>query len=102
MIVRQRTLSNGATENSSDFHNLPILLDRNLAAPQIANNATTNEATTSPTPITLPNENGDAIPKGRSLARHHLRAGKLVFISFDIETKGEFCSILHLSAEFLG
>ena len=33
------------------------------------------------------------------MAHHHLRAGKLVFISFDIETGGEFCGILQLSAE---
>jgi len=75
-----------ATENSPDFDNLPILLDRNVAAPQIANNEATNE------PTTLPNENGDDIPKDRSLVHHHLHARKLVFISFYIETGGEFCS----------
>ena len=89
----------GATENSPNFADLPILLDRNDAAPQIPNNDATNEPTTSPIPITLPNENGDDIPKGRSLAHHHLRAGKLVFVSFDLETGGEFCGILQLSAE---
>jgi hypothetical protein len=33
------------------------------------------------------------------LAHQHLRAGKVVFLSFDIETGGEFCGILQLSAE---
>ena len=33
------------------------------------------------------------------MAHHHLRAGKVVFLSFDIETGGEFCGILQLSAE---
>ena len=37
---RAATDANQATKNSSDFENLPILLDRNAAALQIANNAT--------------------------------------------------------------
>ena len=61
---RAVTGNNRATENSPDFDNLPVLLERNIAALQIANNATTNEATTSPMPTTLPNENGDDISKG--------------------------------------
>ena len=42
-----------ATETSSDFENLLVLLDQNVAAPEIANNGPTNAATTPPTPNTL-------------------------------------------------
>ena len=93
------TDANLATENSSDFENIPTFLDQNVADPEITNNGPINAATTPPTLTTLHNDNGDDIPKGRSLAHHHLRAGKLVFVSFDIETGGEFCGILQLSTE---
>ena len=42
---------------------------------------------------------GVALPKGRSIAHNLLIANKIVFISFDIETGGEYCGILPLSAE---
>ena len=96
---RAATDANRATENSSDFENLPNLLDRNLAASENTDDGPTNAATTPTSPTTLHHDNDDAIPKGRSLAHHHLRAGKVVFLSFDIETGGEFCDILQLSAE---
>ena len=39
------------------------------------------------------------IPKGKSIAHNIIEGGKAVFISFDIETGGEFCGILQVSAE---
>ena len=43
---RAATDTNRATENSSDFENLPILLDRNVAASEITDDGPTNAATT--------------------------------------------------------
>ena len=39
------------------------------------------------------------IPKGRSTAHEIIAGKKAVFILFDIETSGEYCGILHMSAE---
>ena len=75
------------------------MLDRIVAALETANNAARNEAITPPKSYRLPNDNDDAIPKGRALAHHHLRVGNPVFVSFDIETGGDFYGILQLSAE---
>ena len=40
-----------------------------------------------------------AIPKGKSIAHHYLEHEKALFCSFDIETGGEFCGILQMSAQ---
>ena len=44
-------------------------------------------------------EDDPTIPKSRSLAHHEFEANKVVFVSFDIETGGEYCGILQMSAE---
>ena len=74
---RAATAANRATENSSGFGNLPNLLDQNLAASANTNDDPINAATTPTSPTTLHHDNDDTIPKGRSLAHHHLRAGNL-------------------------
>jgi len=38
-------------------------------------------------------------PKGRSIAHHFISSGKAVYISLDMETGGEYCGIIQLSAE---
>jgi hypothetical protein len=38
-------------------------------------------------------------PKGKSIAHHDLRANRIVFVSLDVETGGEYCGIIQLSAE---
>ncbi len=45
------------------------------------------------------NDKGDEIPKGASIAHHYLQKEKLVYVSFDIETAGESCGIVQLSAQ---
>ena len=40
-----------------------------------------------------------AIPRGKSIAYHHLMSNNAVFVSLDIETRGEYCGIIQLSAE---
>ena len=45
--------------------------------------------------------NGPTIPKTRSLAHHKFEANRVVFVSFDIETGGEYCGILQISAEIV-
>ena len=53
-------------------------------------------------PIATPTKNYDApsIPKGRNEhAYHYIDRGKAIFLSLDVETGGEYCGILQLSAE---
>jgi len=38
-----------------------------------------------------------AIPKGKSIA-HHYMPSKMVYVSFDVETGGEYCGIIQMSA----
>ena len=52
-----------------------------------------------PPPPTI--EDDPTIPKTRSLAHHQFMDHKVVFVSFDIETGGEFCGILQISAEMV-
>jgi len=42
------------------------------------------------------NDDDLAIPKGKSIA-HHLPI-KMVYVSFDVETGGEYCGIIQMSA----
>jgi hypothetical protein len=39
--------------------------------------------------------------KGRSILHHHFKQNKVVFVSLDLETGGENCGIIQLSAEFI-
>ena len=41
------------------------------------------------------------ILKSRAIAHDHFKGNKVVFVSFDIETGGEFCGILQISAELV-
>ncbi len=38
-------------------------------------------------------------PKGKSIVHHHIQQNKLSFLSFDIETGGEFCGIVQMSGQ---
>ena len=38
-------------------------------------------------------------PKGKSIAHYDLKANRMVFVSLDVETGGEYCGIIQLSAE---
>ncbi len=38
-------------------------------------------------------------PKGKSIAHYDLKAKRIVFVSLDVETGGEYCGIIQLSAE---
>ena len=38
-------------------------------------------------------------PKGKSIAHYNLKAKRVVFVSLDVETGGEYCGIIQLSAE---
>ena len=53
-----------------------------------------HEDATNPCPTPKP-----TIPKSRSIAHDHFEGNKVDFVSFDIETGGEFCGILQISAE---
>jgi len=48
---------------------------------------------------TSDNDNDDdvAIPRGKSIA-HHYMSSKMVYVSFDMETGGEKCGIIQMSA----
>ena len=54
--------------------------------------ATTSSATTA---------SSTSIPKGRSIAHHDMARKGTVYVSFDIETGGEYCGILQISAEMV-
>ena len=58
--------------------------------------AAQEETTQTPDNISDP-----TIPKGRSTAYHEFKKDKVVFLSFDIETGGEYCGILQMSAEII-
>ena len=45
------------------------------------------------------NDEGDEIPKGASIAHQYIKKEKLVYVSFDIETAGESCGIVQVSAQ---
>mmetsp|Transcript_24332 Transcript_24332/g.48822 ORF Transcript_24332/g.48822 Transcript_24332/m.48822 type:complete len:140 (-) Transcript_24332:434-853(-) len=45
------------------------------------------------------NNDEQAIPKGKSIAHYNIKSGKIAYISFDIETGGEECGIIQLSAQ---
>ena len=71
-------------------------------------NIADNDVIMAPRPYSPPHEStiiqhpeDPTIPKGRSIAHHHIMDNKLVFVSFDIETGGEYCGILQLSAEIV-
>jgi hypothetical protein len=56
--------------------------------------------------ITRPNttvaddgDNEPPIPPGKSIAHHYIKAHQVVYCSLDIETGGEYCGIIQLSAE---
>ena len=49
-------------------------------------------------PVHLP---GAGIPRGRSKAHAAIVAGKVVYLSFDIETGGENCGIIQMSGELI-
>ena len=57
-----------------------------------------NNAQETSSPSISPN---GTIPKSRSLAHNKFVAKKVVFVSFDIETGGEYCGILQLFAEIV-
>ncbi len=59
-----------------------------------------NNTTTEPT-LAIDNLADLPIPKGKSLAHHYFDQDKAVLCSFDIETGGEFCEILQISAQIL-
>ena len=42
-----------------------------------------------------------AIPKGKSIA-HHYMPSKMVYVSFDVETGGEYYGMIQMSANILG
>ena len=52
-------------------------------------------------PLETPHKGENNIPKGRSIAHPLFRDNKVAFLSFDIETGGEHCGILQLSAEIV-
>ena len=39
------------------------------------------------------------IPRGKSVAHHYFIKGRLIYCSFDVETGGEYCGIVQISAE---
>ena len=55
-----------------------------------------HEDATNPCPTPKP-----IIPKSMYIAHNYFEGNKVVFVSFDIKTGGEFCGILLISAEFV-
>ena len=72
--------------------------------PNLVNISTYNSGIDQQSVASAPNNNNTneypTIPKGRSKAHHLFNDRKIAFMSFDIETGGEYCGILQLSAEF--
>ena len=81
-----------AFPGTSPSQNIPPLAAGGFAAQSILqpNNNPSTAAEVDPT-----------ISKTRSLAHHLFVANKVVFVSFDIETGGEYCGILQMSAEIV-
>jgi len=46
---------------------------------------------------TIHDDDDLAIPRGKSIA-HHYMPSKMVYVSFDVETGGEYCGIIQMSA----
>ena len=76
---------NSNTEDAGGVAELPALLDSDA-----------HEDSTNPFLTPKP-----TITKSRSIAHDHFEGNKLVFVSFDMETGGEFCGILQISAELV-
>ena len=47
----------------------------------------------------MPPQDTPMPPKGKSIAHYDLEAKRIVFVSLDVETGGEYCGIIQLSAE---
>ena len=104
--VSGTTATNQRSENEPEYDDLPILLQRFSPLPQSPTTDQINAETSIPVPPTSQTNNGipeyddgPNIPRGRSIAHLGIRDEKIVFVSFDIETGGEYCGILQLSAE---
>ena len=52
-----------------------------------------------PNDITIPSTTEPSIPKGKSIAHTLFEQKNVVFISLNMETGGQYCGILQLSAE---
>ena len=61
----------------------------------ISNQNPTNPSSSTPDATDKPN------PKGKSIAHQIIKDSTAVFCSFDLESGGEFCGIIQLSAEIL-
>ena len=93
--------TNLATENSASHGttsppNIQLAASERIATE--SDNQPNNKQKPTPSPTA---ENDPTIPKTRSLAHHQFEANKVVFVSFDIETGGEYCGILQMSAEIV-
>ena len=90
------TLQNGPPHTSTAENHVPrdIIIRDEAGAPVVLPpaNVPPQDAPAAPAPI----------PRGRSIAHHHIANKKAVFLSLDVETGGEFCGpsgLLQLSAE---
>ena len=99
---RAATDANRATENSSDFENLPNLLDRNLAASENTDDGTTNAATTPTSPTTLHHDNDDAIPKGDLWLITTSVPGRLYSSHLILRLEGNFAAFCSCLQRLLG
>ncbi len=84
--------------NGEDTEHLPVPLEIQLENQDFQSredglhpNSTNHEI---PTNINLP-----PIPRGKSIAHHHIQEQNVVYCSFDIETGGDKCGILQLSTQ---
>ena len=83
-----------------DIDELGALSPDSYLAPEDDNEATNMESflENSSQEGTMSDDDDDvAIPKGKSIA-HHYMPSKMVYVSFDVETGGEYCGIIQMSA----
>ena len=86
----------------NDLEECPLPEGYEYVSPESYENLASNAAedlTFDDISVSSNSSNDDPIPKSKSIAHHYMTKNRLVFVSFDIETGGELCGIIQISAE---
>ena len=96
------------SEISANSDPLPQLIDNPASIQEnLQNTSHEDNSTPNTNPLSPNNKNNEGnddlptIPKGRSITHPYFVNNKIVFLSSNIETGGEHCGILQLSAEIV-
>ncbi len=99
--VVRNDVDNDASAGINDFSNPDDVKD---PTQNIIESSTADENTLKNDSVNDEDDNdesidGRPIPRGKSIAHHHITSGRAVFCSFDMETGGEYCGIIQISAQ---